>query len=429
MKIQELSALELLEVVRAGALSVTEVARAYVSRIAAMDPTLHAWAHFDADQVMASAARLDAATRRGRLHGLPVAVKDVMDTADSPTSYGSPLYSGHRPAADAAVVAHLREEGALILGKTVTTEFAYFRPGATANPVDPRHTPGGSSSGSAAAVASFMAPLGLGSQTAASLIRPASYCGVVGFKPSFGRYSLAGIKGLAPSLDTLGWMARDVDDVHLLTRVLARREPERLVATDLRGVRIAIVRTAQWDHAQTDTREALATAAACFAGAGAQVFELELPPLFDGMADAHAELMAFEAASSLAHEYRTGRAQLSDQLRSLIERGRALDEAVWLRHWRTASDGRRALRAVFEDMDVILTPSAPGAAPRGLDATGDPVFSRMWTLLHCPCLTLPGINNADGLPVGVQLVGLPMDDDRLLSIGKACLAVLASMPA
>jgi Asp-tRNA(Asn)/Glu-tRNA(Gln) amidotransferase A subunit family amidase len=316
-----------------------------------------------------------------------------------------------------------------VVGKSVTTEFAYFRPGKTANPHDVRRTPGGSSSGSAAAVASRMVAVGFGSQTAGSLTRPASYCGVVGFKPSFGRYSLAGVKPLAPSMDTLGWMARTVDDVDLVAKALVGRAPGALSAVALGGLRIGVASTAEWPFAEQATRSALAAAAARFQAAGATIDNLRLPELFATMAEAQSHIMAYEAAATLEFEANTAPDHLSPQLLLLIRRGLSIDESAYLQTRAAAAEARRLLGKVFGDYDVLLAPSAPGEAPLGLDATGDPVFSRMWSLMRVPSITLPGLVGSSGMPVGIQLVGGYLQDDRLLGIAKACSAALAAVPA
>ncbi|MBP2293253.1 amidase [Azospirillum rugosum] len=424
MTLSTLPACELVERLTRGGVTATEVAQSFLARIAECDSSIGAWQHLDPAEVLETARRLDAADVRGPLHGLPIAVKDIMDTHDMPTAYGSDLYRHHQPSWDAAVVAQLRSLGALVLGKTVTTEFAYFKPGKTANPWDVRRTPGGSSSGSAAAVAAGMAPIGLGSQTAASLIRPASYCGVVGFKPSFGRYSLAGIKPLAHSLDTLGWMARTVDDIDLIGKALSGRALTGLPATGIQGLRIGLVRTYEWPLAEPSTRNALETATELFRRGGATVSTVDLPEPFAAMADTHAGVMAFEAARALAFEHASASDQLSPQLRALLDKGLAIDESSYFRLQDAAVACRNLLRDLFSSYDVLLAPSAPGEAPTGLQATGDPAFSRMWAVLHVPCLTLPGLTGEEGMPVGIQLIGSYQCDDRLLCIAKGCMDAL-----
>jgi len=332
-----------------------------------------------------------------------------------PTGYGSPIYRGHRPAADAACVALARAAGAVVLGKTVTTEFAAFTPGKTANPRNPAHTPGGSSSGSAAAVADGMAPLAFGTQTAGSVIRPAAYCGVVAFKPSFGLLPRAGIKPLADSLDTLGVFARSVDDAAFFAGILADRPTLRHLAPLPRPPHFGLYHTPMWDEAEPATAAALDRARTAVERAGAAVEELAIAPEHRGLNDAHDAIMRHEMAASLAHERIVHAAQLSPRLAQMLDAGLATgaddyDAAVAKR-----DEAGARLDAFFGECDAMLVPAAAGEAPRGLGNTGDPVFNRMWTMLGVPCVTLPSVWAGSGLPTGVQLVGRARDDTRLLA--------------
>ncbi len=356
------------------------------------------------------------------MHGVPVGIKDIIDTYDMPTSYGSPIYAGHESFADAAGVAMLRAAGAVILGKTVTTEFAMFTPGKTANPHNPAHTPGGSSSGSAAAVADAMVPLALGTQTAGSIIRPASYCGAVGYKPTHGNFPIAGIKALAQSLDTLGGFSRRVADLALLRAVMIAA-PAELVK--LAGPpRIGVYRTPQWPEASADTHTALETAAQQLAKAGAEVRDAELMPEFADLVAAQETIQVFEGVRCCAYELKHHREQLSPRLLELMETGLQTSYQAYAAAMALAEQCRRHLETVFTAHDVLLVPSAPGEAPAGLSATGNPLFNRMWTLLHVPAVSLPGYVGANGLPVGVQVIGPIGDDDRLLSIADGIHACL-----
>ena len=359
--------------------------------------------------------------REGPLHGLTVGVKDVFDTWDQPTEYGSPIYAGHQPPSDAAAVALLRAAGAVALGKTVTTEFAWFQPGPTTNPRRPTHTPGGSSSGSAAAVAAGMVDLALGTQTAGSVIRPASFCGVFGLKPTFGEIPTAGVKPTAPSLDTVGVFASDLDVLDQARVVLTGRRP---AAAD-GSVRFAIVRTEQWAEADSDGHAAIEDAAALM-GAVAR----ELPPELLGLADDQRVVHAFEGAGALAWE-RHGRAQdLSGELRGILDWGAAVHPGDYDDIMRRAARGRtpEVVDRVFGDADVIITPAVPGEAPEGLSSTGDPRFCRLWTLLGYPALSVPGIVGATGMPIGVQLVARPHDDGLLMLAGRRLSDALATRP-
>lgn len=398
--------------IESGALDCETLVRACLDRIEARDGIVKAWTVTERAQAIAAARALDAGPRRGLLHGIPIGVKDLIATRDFPTSYGSPIYAGHRPAADAGCVALLRASGAIVPGKTVTTEFACFTPGATANPKNPRHTPGGSSSGSAAAVADAMVPLALGTQTAGSVIRPASFCGIVGFKPTFGRVNLAGVKPLAPSLDTLGWMARSVDDIELTRCALLGMpfRPPRLIGP---RPRVGIWRTAEWEQAEGCVHAALAAAIAAL-GHEARVADAVLPSA--GLVEVQKTVMNFESARSLADEYLAQRDSLSPELCELIELGWRTPYTDYVEARRKAGIARAQLGELFAHHDVILSPSAPGEAPAGLGATGDPVFNRVWTLLGAPCITLPTHTGPSGLPVGIQLIAACDRDRELIEV-------------
>ena len=383
--------------IRAGDVSSAEVVRACLDRIAERDGQVHAWAHVDPERAMAEARRRDATAAAGPLHGVPVGIKDLIDTADAPTAYGSPIHAGHRPARDAACVARLRAAGAVILGKTVTTEFALFHPGPTANPHDPARTPGGSSSGSAAAVADHMVPVALGTQTAGSIVRPASFCGIYGYKPTFDAIPTEGVRAIGPSLDTLGPLARTVDDLAVTAAVMGVGNAAAGPAG--RTPSIAFARTWEWPSADAATREELAALVARLALA-----EVALPEAFADLVDAQTAIMDAEAAAALAPEHRDHPGQLSRQLREMLARGRALDADAVRRAHAHAARCRKLLPSVFAGHDALLVPSVVGEAPEGLDATGDPLFCRIWTLLGTPAVAVPGLRGPRGLPVGVQVV-------------------------
>lgn len=395
--------------------------------VAAREPTVHAWKVLGDASARRWADALDEDLDRrdgGLLAGIPVAVKDLMDTADMPTGYGSAIYAGHQPTRDASCVTRLRETGATILGKTVTTEFAYFAPGETTNPWDASRTPGGSSSGSAAAVASGMVPLALGSQTAGSLIRPASYCGVFALKPTHGVFDLRGVKGLSPSLDTLGWLARTADDLELMRCALlgdAYAPLDRLRASTCR---IGFLRTHEWSNAQPDGRAAFDEAIRRLQAGGMQLIEKRLPDEQATLADDQKQVMAYEAVRELAFEWQHHAAALSRPLRELLEKGQAVTEAEYLASQSRAATGRRVARELMADVDALLVPAAPGEAPQGLDATGDPVFSRVWTLLGLPCVNVPGLRGPHGMPIGVQLVGHQHQERALLALAASVHTVL-----
>ncbi len=397
----------------AGRLTALQLAEACLARVAAREPDVRAWVHIDANAVLAQARARDAEPRRSVLHGIPVGIKDNIDVADMPAEYGSPIYAGHRAENDAACVAALRNAGAVIMGKTVTTEFAMRHPNKTRNPHNLSHTPGGSSSGSAAGVADCMMPLGLGTQTGGSVLRPASYCGVVGFKPSFNVINRVGVKPNSESLDTVGLIARSVEDVALTLPLVTASAAPAAVAT--RTPRIAFCRTPQWSDAQPATITTLEQAAATLARAGAQVTSFDLPPAFDAMAAAHGVINDYEAYRALSHEIRTAPDRISDSIRPRLARWAVCTMADYTAAQQTVADCRRLLRDIFRDYDALLAPSAPGEAPHSLGSTGEATFNRIWTALHVPAITLPAGVGPVGLPVGVQLIGAFGADHALLA--------------
>jgi amidase len=371
-----------------------------------------AWVWLDPEQALAQARAVDRARRPGLLKGVPVGVKDVIDTVDMPTQHGSPIYRGHRPFADAACVALIRAAGGVILGKTVTTEFANRHPRETAHPHNPAHTPGGSSSGSAAAVADFQVPVGLGTQTGGSTIRPAAFCGVIGYKPSFGEFSRVGIKMQCHNLDTLGVISRSLEDVALMRGVLLAQHPH---GVDRRSAapRIGFCRTPAWDHADTDTQALLERTASRLAAAGAMVRDVALTPA--DILDHHRRIFEFEAARNYAYEYEIHGDKLSAALRDgLLTPGRALPLSAYVEAIETAEAFRRNLDDLFSEFDALLAPSAVGEAPEGLASTGDARFNAIWTVAWTPCLTLPAGTGRMGLPLGIQLVGPRFRDEALL---------------
>lgn len=408
-----LGATELTRRLQRRELSAEALTRACLERVAEREPELSAWTHIATDTALARAKALDQGAVQGLLHGLPIGVKDIFDTHDMPTRYGSPIYARHQPGSDAAPVALAREAGAVLLGKTVTTEFATFQAGPTRNPRNTRHTPGGSSSGSCAAVADGMVPLAFGSQTAASIIRPAAYCGVVGYKPSYGLIARAGVKGLSDFLDTIGVVARSVEDAALFAASLSgdRTLLDLPVDTSTSSApRVGLCRT-HWDATLPETKAAMELAAQKLSQAGATVIEVALPPGYAELTQAHIDIMAFEAARALADERLRHGSQLSAPLRGVIERGLKMDHAHYAAQLRQVEQARTTLPLLFQDCDVLLAPSAAGEAPLFEAGTGDPTWCRMWTLLGLPCIHLPFTQGPQGLPVGLQAVG-PLHGDR-----------------
>lgn len=414
----ELTATEAAAEIAAGRLTAEALARACLDRIAAREQTVHAFAHVDPERALAEARAVDRAGARGPLAGIPFGVKDIIDTHDMPTECGSPIYKGHRPAGDAACVALAREAGAVMLGKTVTTEFAGRNPGPTANPRNPAHTPGGSSSGSAAAVADCMVPIAFGTQTGGSIIRPASYCGVVGYKPSFGTLNLTGIKPLAASYDTLGFLARSVDDCALAAAVLANEAPERRTVAATRPARVGLLRGPDWGEAGPDTRRALDEAARQVARAGAVVEEMRLPATFDAFSETHSTTLRFEAAQIFAFERTRHPGKISALLHEELAAGLATTRQRYREGMALIRRCRESFALMMRDFDVVLCASAPGEAPRGLAGTGGATFNRLQSGLGVPAVNLPGFAGANGLPVGVQAMAAFGDDWRLLGWAK-----------
>lgn len=383
---------------------------ACLERIAERESTVRAFAVLDADAALARARALDAGPLRGPLHGLPLGVKDLFDTADLPTSYGTAIHAGHRPAADAAAVALCLEAGAVLVGKTETTELATMQPAPTRNPHDTARSPGGSSSGSVAAVADRMLPIALGTQTAGSIIRPAAYCGVVGYKPSLGRVPRAGIKLQCESMDTAGGFGRSVRDVALLGSVLLG--DARLRFSDVPSApRIGLAPTPWWPAADADVQAAWAQAVEVLAP---RCVEATLPAGFDELVPLQKRLMFHEAARSLSHERVRHRDALSPGLRAMLDEGLAIPVTQYQADLVAAADWKRRIDALFDDHDLLLAPSTTGEAPT-MASTGDPLFCRPWSLLGLPCVHLPFARGAGGLPVGLQVVGRHGDDHRLLA--------------
>ena len=396
-------------------LTAVQLVRACFARIEQRENTIHAWTALQKQAALDHAEMLDRSPLRGPLHGLPIGVKDLFDTVDLPTRYGSPIYERHHPGLDAAAVALCRHAGAIVIGKTVTTEFATYQAGPTRNPRNEAYTPGGSSSGSAAAVADDMVPFALGSQTAGSIIRPASYCGIVGYKPTFGAIPRAGVKSLAESLDTVGGFARSVPDVALFASVLMR-DPRLLNLSYDAKPRIGMYRSLQWRHAQSETKEAFAQAAATLSRAGAHVEEVPLPPEHCMLVQLHADIMAFESSQSLAYDRLEHAAQLSPKIQAILEAGAQISAEQHINNLARAAESRARVDGWFDKYDVLLAPAASGEAPFADLGTGDPQFSRAWTLFGLPCLNLPFATGPQGLPVGLQLIGKRHDDHRTLAI-------------
>ncbi len=422
-----------------GAVSAVDVARAFLAEIEAKEEQVQAWTHLDPEHVINQAKALDAYRGTGQplgaLHGIPVGLKDIIDTCDMPTENGTVLDAGRQPKRDSTVAARLRAAGAVIMGKAVSTELAFFSPGKTRNPHDPNRTPGGSSSGSAAAVAAGMVPLAIGTQTKGSVVRPASFCGVVGYKPTHGRIGRGGTLLQCHQLDTIGLFARDVDGAALAADVLfgfdpadtatqpraASRLHETATATPPVEPLFAFVKTPHWDEADDDTKAAFAE---LMDALGDRCDEVDIGPVFAEAWPAQQALMCSGMARNLGHYEKRGADKLSQVTKDLFAEGREVSAIQFMNaiDWRDTLNA--GLEKVFERYDAIITPSAPGEAPLGLGATGNPVFCAPWTFLGTPAISLPMMTGANGLPLGVQLVGRAGEDGRLLRTARHFMASL-----
>jgi Asp-tRNA(Asn)/Glu-tRNA(Gln) amidotransferase A subunit family amidase len=411
-----LSATNLVRLIEGGELTTEAVVRSCLERILKREGVVRAWSHLDAEAALAEARQADTARQTTLLKGVPFGIKDIFDTADMPTTYGSPIYTGCRPANDASAAALPRAAGGVLLGKTVTTEFANRHPGPTTNPHNPDFTPGGSSSGSAAAVADYMVPLAIGTQTGGSVIRPAAYCGVVGFKPSFGLFPPAGMRINTEALDTVGIMARSVGDIALF-RAAMMAIPYSPPAIPQTAPRLGLCRGPHWNEAQPEGRAVLEAAAERLAAAGASVGETELPPECAEADEWQRVLGSFEGLRNHMPELYRHEALLSPRLRDeKIALGRELSLDAFRSACRGAEKARRTAQEWVSGFHAILTLPAAGQAPRGLGDTGSAVFNSLWTQLYMPCVTLPAGSGPDGLPVGVQLIARRHADEPLLQV-------------
>lgn len=434
-----LSAREAIQAIHDGEITSQDLVRDCLDRIVEHDAIVGAWVHLDPDHALAQAREADERRSRGLplgpLHGIPVGIKDIIDTKDMPTELGTPLHEGRQPAGDAAIVEKLREAGAVILGKTVTTEMAVSSPGKTTNPSDPSRTPGGSSSGSAAAVASYMVPLAVGTQTNGSVIRPASFCGVMGFKPSFGKISRHRVLLQSPLLDTIGVFARSLEDISLIADVLteydsrdrqmeprARPAISRIMAEPPPAEpHLALVRSPVWSQAEETTKDAFRELVSVIED---RVDIVKLPASFNDAHEDHRRILEADLAKNFAKEYRGGKGKLSAALREMIERGQKVSAVDYNEAIERTGRLNEELSDLFLEYDAILTPAAPGEAPVGLESTGSPAFCTIWTLCGTPALNLPLLQGPHDMPLGVQLVGEKGDDGRLLRTANWLINIL-----
>jgi Asp-tRNA(Asn)/Glu-tRNA(Gln) amidotransferase A subunit family amidase len=405
-------ALDLAQAVEAGRLTPRDIVDAIAQAVEAREHHLHAFAHLDLDRLRREAAALHP---KAGLFGLPIAIKDIIETSDAPTAYGSRLYAGHQPKADATIVMQVLAAGGLMLGKTVTTEFAYLEPAKSVNPHHPAATPGGSSAGSAVAVAAGMAPLALGTQTGGSIIRPASFCGVAAIKPSYRLLPMMRVQAFAPLLDTLGLFGASIRDLAFGLAAISGRDL-RIDTKDFGTPRFGITRMPFAGAAEPESEAALDAAIKALQAAGSTTIDVELPPIMAEAQDAHRILNDYEGAQSLAFEHHHHADALSAILRAALDHGAALSVETYDRARSTAHRARKAGRSLFETCDILLTYSAPGAAP-GRESTGDSRFNKLWTLLGFPAVNVPFACAASGLPVGLQVIAPFGRDD--LALGAA----------
>lgn len=422
MQPYELTATQASRLIAEGQLSCEELARSCLARISEREPTLRAWAYVDPDQVVRNARELDKSPPHGVLYGLTWGVKDVINTFDMPTGHNSPIYKGHFAGKDAACVAIARHCGAQIVGKTETFEFAAVgRPAITRNARNSAHSPGASSSGSAAAVGDSMVQLAFATQTGGSLIRPAAYNGIYGFKPTHGAVSNEGAKMFAPTLDTIGWYGRSVDDLALVAEAFQLSQNNEQHSLDIKGLRIGLCRGPNWSHIEASGKAALITAANLLESAGAIVEDLDLPEPFEQITQAHRVIMRGEGRVSLRNEYLQHHSKVHEELRLLVEDTSATDIPALIAARDMAAQCRGILDSLFgRSLDLVITPPAPGEAPHGLASPGTMIFNAMWTALHVPCIAIPAGVSRSGLPLGIQLVGPRGTDAALLNMARAC---------
>jgi Asp-tRNA(Asn)/Glu-tRNA(Gln) amidotransferase A subunit family amidase len=424
--LNELTATEIIAAIGQGHTTSEAVVRACFDRIAAREPEVHAWAHLDPEAALAGARAFDKSSKRGPLAGVPFGVKDIIDTFDLPTEWGTPIHKGRRPERDAACVALSRKAGGILLGKTVTTEFANLHPGPTRNPRDLTRTPAGSSSGSAAAVADMMVPIAIGTQTTGSTIRPASFCGVFGYRPTYGEHRMHGVMEASGSLDTLGILARSLDDVALWRDVLLGIAPQP-IAEPGRAPRIGIYRPRAWDQVEPATRTLVEAAARDLATAGADVRDVALPAEFAGLDEAHRWISSFEFARTFTWEIAHHWSEISETLRNgRLADGLACSFERYLEMQQLAEACRRRFDASWHDIDVMITAAAFGEAPLGQNTFAGAPLYMMSTVLHVPSLSLPVFKGPNGMPVGLQILARRHDDRALFGLARWTYRALTS---
>jgi len=424
-KLNQLSVKEISNKIYKGETTSVKVVESCLERIGEREKEIRAWAHIDQELVLKNALQSDQQSPKGLLHGVPFGVKDIIDTCDMPTEMGSQIYRGRRPLADASCVALVKAAGAIILGKTVTTEFAGSFPGATRNPRDRDRSPGGSSSGSAAAVADFMTPAAFGTQTGSSILRPSSYCGIIGYKPTFGTYNISGIKAASQSLDTLGLHVRSLDDIQLITAVLVNRKYAEIKTLSGAPV-IGICKTPLWDIASEETRISLEDAASRLSRSGARIRDISTPESFEGLENARIKINCYERSRHMIYEWSKYKYLLSKVFQEVINTGMNMNYSDYIKAITQTEKCRQDLDKIFDNVDVLIAPCVDGEAPIGIEYAGNPRLPGLWTAVRLPSINLPTHIGPNGLPVSIQVIGRYRADDRLLSTSKWMLQKLGS---
>ena len=420
MDLTKLSATEIAAAIEAGDTNCEAVTCALLDRIEEREPMVEAWEYLDPDAVLAAARKLDGLPSKGLIHGVPIGVKDIIDTHDMPTTHGSPIHKDNQTCIDAPCVALVRGAGALALGKTVSSEFAAQKAGKTKNPHNPNHSPAGSSSGSAAAVADYMVPVAFGTQTGGSIVRPGAFCGCIGYKPTYGDYNPLGVHDNTRSVDTLGMMSRTMEDQALLRAVLTHQPYRAIETAAISDLRIGICRTPNWHLADDPTKEYLLQAAQDLSSAGAMVEDFDLPDGFEAVMEGFDAVSAYEISRTLAYEWFNYPDALSDNMRlNRVPNGLKVTPSEYQAGLFALNDYRRRYAAALEDWDVLITPSAPGEAPADVTTIGEPPFNRIWTGLYGPAINLPLYIGPQNLPIGLQVIGHAGQDDRFLDATDA----------
>lgn len=419
MDLTQLSATDIAAKIDAGETTCEAVTRALLDRIAEREPAVDAWEYLDPDTALSNAKAIDATPSKGLIHGVPLGVKDIIDTKDMPTRHGTPIHVNNQPCTDAPCVSQVRGAGGLTLGKTVTSEFASQHAGKTKNPHNPAHSPAGSSSGSAAAVTDFMVPVAFGTQTGGSIVRPGAFCGCIGYKPSYGDYNPLGVHDNTRSVDTLGMMSRTMDDQALLRAVLTNAPYRPIQAPAIGDLRIGFCRTPNWHLADDATQGCLEGAAHDLSAAGATVADFDLPDGFGVAIEGFDAVTGYEYSRALSYEWLNFPELLSENLQNRVPKGLKVTASAYQAGLAILQDYRNRFAAALKDWDVLITPSAPGEAPADVTTIGEPPFNRIWTGLYGPAINLPVFTGPQGLPIGLQVIGHLGQDDRFLDAADA----------